>query len=49
MKEITGRIIAAKIYSPLNRKKQSLEIELDKRDIHLINWQNKKVVIKKVD
>lgn len=48
MDEAIGVVIGTKTKSPLNKKKHILEIELDKQDAKLLNWQNKKVLIKKI-
>lgn len=37
-----------KTESPFNKEKHILEIQLDKKDMQLLNWQNKKVLIKKL-
>ncbi len=34
--------------SALNRRKQTIEIELNKKDKKIIDWQNKKVIVVKI-
>lgn len=48
MDKVTGFVIGTKTESLLNKEKHILEIELDKQDMQLLNWQNKKVLIKKL-
>jgi len=48
MDKVKGSVIGTKTESPLNKKKHILVIQLDKQDMQLLNWQNKKVLIKKI-
>ena len=47
MDEVTGFVIATRSKSSLHKGKQVLEIEIQS-DSNLIDWQSKKVIIKKI-
>ncbi|MCK5282338.1 MAG: hypothetical protein KAK00_02930 [Nanoarchaeota archaeon] len=49
MGEAKGIVIGTKTSSPLHKKKNVLEIELDKQDKQLLNWQNKRILIRKIE
>ena len=48
MDEVKGVVIGTRTQSPLHKERHLLEIELDKRDVLLLNWQDEKVLIKKI-
>jgi len=47
MNKVIGFVIGTKSESPLHKGKQILEIEIQ-YDTYLLNWQNKKVLIKRI-
>ena len=48
MDKVTGFVIGTRSQSLLNKERHLLEIELDEQDMQLLNWQNRKVLIKKI-
>ncbi len=46
--KVTGVVIGTKTESRLNKEKHVLEIELDEQDMQLLDWHNRKVLIKKI-